>query len=180
MQTKGVFKTGLDRWITFIRTKSLLIKVTSETERFAKIKYNMLAILYKREQAKLYEISCTDIEYKNCADELLVQLMNSKNENLSKGNQGKTRTENKSTEFVGVSYISRVDLYYAYITRMRVRCSLGYYKSDEEAALAYNLAAVAIYGNIARLNNISMENVSEEFRIKIQDKINKKFNIQVV
>lgn len=44
----------------------------------------------------------------------------------------------------------------AYITVNKKRTYLGYYKTEEEAALAYNIAAMKYHGNFAKLNSLPL------------------------
>lgn len=46
--------------------------------------------------------------------------------------------------------------YQAYITANHLRKTIGYYKTAEEAALAYNTEAIRIHGEFAKLNKVTI------------------------
>ena len=63
--------------------------------------------------------------------------------------------------YKGVSYMDnsqkRVKRWLAYIDKDKKRKYLGYFHTQEEAALAYNQAAVENFGEFARLNEIKKD-----------------------
>ena len=60
-----------------------------------------------------------------------------------------------SSRFKGVSWvIGSKDKWAAHITLNKSRIHLGTYEDEEEAALAYDLAARDMFGEYARLNNV--------------------------
>lgn len=59
---------------------------------------------------------------------------------------------NNSSGFKGVSWEKRQRKWYACITSEQKQYNLGYYETKEAAALAYNEAALRIFGEFARLN----------------------------
>lgn len=59
-----------------------------------------------------------------------------------------------SSQYKGVSWTPHAKLWRAYIWYRRKRTSLGYFKSEVSAAIAYNNAAINIFGEFAHLNNI--------------------------
>lgn len=69
-------------------------------------------------------------------------------------NRGKQR--NNTTGYKGVSYCSRIDKWRASIRDDNARdLHLGYFKTPEEAALAYNISALKYHGEFAHLNQVS-------------------------
>ncbi len=65
----------------------------------------------------------------------------------------KIRMDN-SSGYKGVSFSKSKRLYRAYINRDGKQYFLGYFLTKEEAAVAYNEAAVVLFGEFARLNQI--------------------------
>ncbi len=59
---------------------------------------------------------------------------------------------NSTSGFKGVSYAKRERLWRAYIVKMRRQQGLGYFTTAEEAARAYDRAALTAFGEFARLN----------------------------
>lgn len=74
-------------------------------------------------------------------------------------NMGKFTT-NTHSKYKGVCYMvntqKRRKRWCAYIQINKKRKNLGYFLTEEEAALAYNQAAKEYYGEFARLNEIKM------------------------
>lgn len=74
-----------------------------------------------------------------------------------------TRTENNANSklrvgctsvFKGVFHHKHCDRWWAYIGNKGKRLSLGYYKTEIDAARAYNAAALEVFGDFARLNPV--------------------------
>jgi len=65
----------------------------------------------------------------------------------------KIRTDN-SSGYRGVCFAKKRNMFRAYITRDGRQRHLGYFKTPEEAAIAYNGAARIVFGEFARLNKI--------------------------
>jgi hypothetical protein len=71
-------------------------------------------------------------------------------------NRNKPRPKNNTTGYKGVSYHARDLVYCAYIRVDRKLKHLGSFKTAEDAALAYNKAALKYFGDFARLNQIGI------------------------
>ena len=67
-------------------------------------------------------------------------------------NQTKQKRKNKYSRYKGVSFGYKK--WIAYITLDSKTYRLGSFRTEKEAARAYNLAASVIYGDFARLNNL--------------------------
>ena len=59
-----------------------------------------------------------------------------------------------SSRFKGVAWVKGYGRWWAYINRDGKRKNLGYFDDEIEAALAYNAAAPALFGEFARINVI--------------------------
>lgn len=86
--------------------------------------------------------------------------MNDKIENLREATytQNSTNTskrKNASSQYLGVSYIKNNKKYRAAIRINKIGFSLGYYKTEIEAAMAYNESAKVHHGEFANLNIIN-------------------------
>lgn len=75
------------------------------------------------------------------------------------GNSRIQRTVGKTSQYKGVSYAKREGRWRAYIKKDYIYYGLGYYRDEESAALAYNKAAIEMFGEFA-LTNIIVEAVS--------------------
>lgn len=62
------------------------------------------------------------------------------------------KSPGKSSRFKGVSYIKARGTWCAYIKNGDRHEYLGYFHDEEEAAMAYDVAAVRVFGEFARLN----------------------------
>lgn len=65
----------------------------------------------------------------------------------------KTHIDKKSP-YKGTSYFKPVDLWRSYINFGGKQHSLGYFLTEEEAAIAYNFAAIEHFGEFAKINDI--------------------------
>ena len=78
------------------------------------------------------------------------------NQSLNLANQ-RPQSRQMYSKFKGVSYCRRkgdIKKWYAYIKIKGERHFLGYYKKEEDAARAYNNAALRYFDEFARLNDI--------------------------
>jgi hypothetical protein len=62
------------------------------------------------------------------------------------------KKENCKSKYVGVVYESKKKLYRACVRTMGIRYNLGRFKSEENAAHAYDKKAVELFGEFANLN----------------------------
>lgn len=171
----GVYKKGrgIKSWFTDIRFDNGYreIKVHSDTEEKAALKYNILSTFFQGKRSKLNDINCTDKEYREIAKELYNQLTLPSGVQKANSNQGCKKYPDASTEFVGVYKYPSKELYFAYITKNKKRYSLGYYKNKYIAAAAYNIAANYLYNKTTKLNNVEMNIVDDFFTIRILRKL---------
>lgn len=80
---------------------------------------------------------------------------------------GVKRNKNKSvSKFVGVSVYKRTGRWRAFMGAGKKSIHLGYFDSEEEAALAYNIGALECYGEGTPLNTI--ENYTPEMEEKVR------------
>ena len=97
-----------------------------------------------------------------CVDHISGNTLDNRKKNL----RVCTRTENtrnskisirNTTGYKGVTYHKREKKWLARITVNRLRMHLGYFKTPEGAAYAYNEAAIRYFGEFARINkNINL------------------------
>jgi hypothetical protein len=74
---------------------------------------------------------------------------------LTGNGHNKTKKENASSKYKGVTYFKRDKNWLVQITKDNTYYYGGYYKTEEEAAIAYNIKAIEIYGKeYANLNII--------------------------
>jgi hypothetical protein len=70
----------------------------------------------------------------------------------SEQNMNRGLSSNNTSGFKGICYLKRDRKWWAYIHVNRKRTSLGYFDTPEEAARAYDRAAVQMHGEFALLN----------------------------
>lgn len=69
--------------------------------------------------------------------------------------RNKPKTHGLTSRYKGVSWITKRHKWCAQIHINRRPIFLGYYDGEEDAAIAYNLAAEKLYGEFARLNSVA-------------------------
>lgn len=69
-------------------------------------------------------------------------------------NTNKPKTKNPSSKYKGVYFCNTSARWIAHIRYQRLHYSLGRYGNEKDAAIAYNKAAVEMFGEYARLNRI--------------------------
>lgn len=69
--------------------------------------------------------------------------------------QGKKMNISTSSPYIGVCHVKRCDRWEAYINKDGKRHRLGYHDTAEDAATAYNVKALELYGPTAKLNTFS-------------------------
>ena len=74
--------------------------------------------------------------------------------NISKARVGIKGKKNSSSKYVGVSFVKKLEKWSATIMKNRKRIYLGLFISEIDAALAYNVKAIELYGENAKLNII--------------------------
>lgn len=94
-----------------------------------------------------------------CVDHIDGNGLNNCRSNLrmcsQKENSANTRKhKSSSSRFKGVHFYARYRSWMAYICPNRRKIHLGYFKTEEEAAQAYNKAALLYFGEFARLNEV--------------------------
>jgi hypothetical protein len=68
--------------------------------------------------------------------------------------QNQRKQTGTSSRFKGVSWNKNVKKWHAYIKSKGIRYNLGFYDKEEDAALAYNIFAVGLFGEFAKVNEI--------------------------
>jgi hypothetical protein len=69
-------------------------------------------------------------------------------------NRGKVRNKTTSSSYLGVYFDKTTNKYKAAIKADRKTIPLGYFSNEEDAAEAYNKAAIEFHGEFANLNKI--------------------------
>lgn len=75
----------------------------------------------------------------------------------AQNSRNRDKVKNNSSGFKGVSYNKKLLCFESKIGLDNKTINLGLYRTEIEAAIAYNEAAVKYHGQFARLNNISFE-----------------------
>ena len=79
---------------------------------------------------------------------------------IAKNRQG-IRNHGEKNKYVGVIYREDKNRYIAEITFEKKRIYIGTFKTEIEAALAYNVRAIELYGVDAKINIIDYDNIKE-------------------
>lgn len=126
-----------------------------ETEYDAAIAADFLAIKKYGELAKRNFTELTLDELEKKYEELQRKYGYTYSEKLSKGIQGTKRNQTKSSKYVGVTWNKINKKWMSQISYKKNQYYLGYFDSEEEAAKAYNQKALELYGQYAKINEIS-------------------------
>jgi group I intron endonuclease len=94
-------------------------------------------------------------------------LSKEENKKLSYSRQGKKSIENSSSIYVGVYFDKNKNKWLSNITCDKKQFYLGSFKYELEAALAYNEAALELFGYKAKLNNISQSEIDNLWNLEI-------------
>lgn len=70
-------------------------------------------------------------------------------------NRGANKTKDRTSGYKGVCWHKRDKKWRAQITKEKEKIFLGYFKSEEDAARAYNEAALRMHGEFAFINHIT-------------------------
>jgi group I intron endonuclease len=81
-----------------------------------------------------------------------IVLNQDKKDHLSSVDQGVKKRKNSSSKYIGVSYFERTGKYVAKINYRRKSYYLGYFVLEIEAAHAYDMKALELYGPNAKVN----------------------------
>lgn len=97
----------------------------------------------------------TDHRFGNRLDNRKSQLRTaSRAQNISNMQVTARKTAKSKSRFKGVSWCKERSLWEAYIGKNYTKISLGRFKIEEDAARAYNKAAIRLFGEFACLNPI--------------------------
>jgi hypothetical protein len=122
---------------------------------FKKVKYSMHRFVIKAEKGDI-----VDHIDRNKFDNRLqnLRIVTSSINNHNKAGRG-------SSNFRGVCYIRRDNIWSATITKDRIIYVAGNYKKEIQAAIAVNIKSKELYGDYANLNKISEEDLQENLPI---------------
>ena len=106
----------------------------------------------------------------NAADDVLIDHINNnkldnRTENLRISNSGnnshnRKKNPNASSKYYGVSFEKKSQNWKSEIRKDNKRYNIGNFKTEQEAAIAYNKKATELYGEFAKLNIIEPEDNS--------------------
>lgn len=87
--------------------------------------------------------------------------LNNQRDNLrvatsSDNNSNITSRAGSSSKYLGVHFFKRDQKWCAHIEKAGKKKNLGYFDKEEDAALAYNNAAIEVHGEFANLNKIAV------------------------
>lgn len=89
------------------------------------------------------------------------QRSNLRTATVSQNNRNVKSHENTSSKYLGVHFVRRVtkgktyEYWVARINNNRKRKTMGCFKTEDEAAVAYNKAAIEVHGEFANLNEVN-------------------------
>lgn len=84
-------------------------------------------------------------------------MANLRKANMAQNSMNRELQSNSTSGFKGVSFYKRDSNYSAHITLDGIKKHLGYFKTKEEAAQAYNKKALELFGEYACINKIGGE-----------------------
>lgn len=77
-------------------------------------------------------------------------------------NRGKNKNKPSTSRYLGVSYDPKRKKWKAQISHYNKNKFIGRYDTEEQAAVAYNVAAIHYHGKFANLNDITEEKTNEQ------------------
>lgn len=144
-----------DKWrVRFTKNDSVIYEKFLDDEEDAAYLADYFAVteLGAKHPQNFPELSFKELQER--VDYLIDKLGRSRKEIKSKASQGRLTKQDAKSRYVGVSYESRRNKWYAKIKKDGKTHWAGYHISEKEAALAYNRKAVELYGEHARLNEV--------------------------
>ena len=84
------------------------------------------------------------------------QKFNLRNCTQSQNGGNRTPSIGNTSKYKGVSWYRQTQKWIAYIRKDGRRAHLGYFTNEQDAALAYNVAALLHFGEFALVNNITV------------------------
>lgn len=124
-----------------------------QIEEEAALAYDKKAIELYGEDAKVNFSNMSKEEIDKSLEKIKAKYATLAQDFPSKMQQGRFRNiKNRTSKYIGVSYNSQTKKYRAGITHQRKQYHLGYHKTEEEAARAYDEKALELFGENAKLN----------------------------
>lgn len=125
--------------------------------RYIKTEYGFAREDYKLHRLLLGIVKGFEVDHIN-RDKLDNRRCNLRLCTRGENNQNKAKAKNQTSKYRGVFWrgnkVNKKNPWGAYITKMKKWNHLGYFKTEEEAAQAYNKAALEKYGQHAYQNEI--------------------------
>ena len=140
MNYKWCVSKNKDGSIHYVLTRPL-----NELGNYKNLKLHRLIMNILDPKIKVDHINGNPLDNRKCNLRLCGTAQNSKNRKLQKNN---------TSGYKGLEYRSYMNKYRARIFCNGKHIYLGWFKTKEEAAEAYNIAAVKYFGEFARLNII--------------------------
>jgi hypothetical protein len=153
IQYKGVQKTKNSSWkaVVYYGQKSMSICTKSQIE--AAIAHNVLSEYIYGKHANLNIVDVPD--YEDIYNRLKCHIELTIPERKSQLVQGRSfQNKNKTSKYIGVCWDKSRHKWSAKIRKNLKIYNLGRYENEVEAAQAYNLKAIELYGENAKINNI--------------------------
>lgn len=140
----------LNRWKWNMSIKGYAVRTDGMRHKGQRIKWGLPM---HKVVASRAGIVGKQIDHKN-TDRLDNQRNNLRPCNQSQNNANSRLRSDNTSGYKGVSWHKDARKWHAYITFNKQREYFGFFTSKEEAAAAYNQAAMKYYGEFARLNKI--------------------------